>query len=176
MSVVFKGRVWKFGDDLDTDVIIPVQFTGGTDPAEFAKHCMEGIDPQFSRKVLQGDIIVASRNFGCGSSREPAPLAIKAAGISCVIAKSFARIFYRNAFNVGLPLLESSSAPESIEEGDEIEVDVDTGNITDFSRKGSFTSKPIPPFMQELIQDGGLMNHIAKRLNLKPLSRGKGAA
>jgi 3-isopropylmalate dehydratase small subunit len=174
--VVFKGRVWKFGDDLDTDVIIPVQFTVGADPAEFAKHCMEGIDPQFSRKVLPGDIIVAGRNFGCGSSREPAPLAIKAAGISCVIAKSFARIFYRNAFNVGLPLLESPGAPDSIEEGDEIEVDVDTGNITDLTRKGSFSSKPIPPFMQELIRDGGLMNHIAKRLNLKAANMRKGGS
>jgi 3-isopropylmalate dehydratase small subunit len=172
-AMVFRGRVWKFGDDLDTDAIIPVQFTVGADPAEFARHCMEGIDPDFSRKVHPGDIIVAGRNFGCGSSREPAPLAIKAAGISCVIAKSFARIFYRNAFNVGLPLLESSSAPDNIAEGDELEIDVDKGVIADLSGSTSFNSKPIPPFMQELIRDGGLMNHIAKRFNLRPRSRGE---
>ncbi|MGD0919366.1 MAG: 3-isopropylmalate dehydratase small subunit, partial [Thermodesulfobacteriota bacterium] len=131
--MILRGRVWKFGDDVDTDVIIPVQYTGGTDPEEFGKHCMEGIDPHFPRKVTPGDILVAGKNFGCGSSREPAPLAIKAAGISCIIAKSFARIFYRNAFNVGLPLLESREAPDAITAANELEIDLDTGDIRDLS-------------------------------------------
>jgi 3-isopropylmalate/(R)-2-methylmalate dehydratase small subunit len=162
--MIFRGRVWKFGDDVNTDVIIPVRFTTGTDPAEFARHCMEGIDPQFPTKVHQGDIMVAGRNFGCGSSREPAPIAIKAVGISCILAKSFARIFYRNAFNVGLPLLESTDGPDLIAEGDELEIDIDSGTVVDLARSFSFSSKPIPPFMQELIRDGGLMRHIAKKL------------
>jgi len=164
--MIFRGHVWKFGDDVDTDVIIPVQFTGGSDPMEFAKHCMEGIDSHFPKKVHPGDIMVAGRNFGCGSSREPAPIAIKAAGISCIVAKSFARIFYRNAFNVGLPLLETPRAPDDIVEGDEVEIDIDSGKVIDLSRGMSFSSKPIPPFMQELIRDGGLMQHIAKKLDL----------
>ena len=162
--MIFRGAAWKFGNDVDTDVIIPVQFTTGTDPDVFGKHCMEGIDPHFSEKVQPGDMIVAGTNFGCGSSREPAPLAIKAVGISCIIAKSYARIFYRNAFNVGLPLLESSEAPDDVKEGDALEVDLDSGHIRDLSRGRSFQAYPIPPFMQELIRDGGLMNHIAKRL------------
>jgi 3-isopropylmalate/(R)-2-methylmalate dehydratase small subunit len=166
MMMILRGRVWKFGDDVDTDVIIPVQYTSGTDIEEFGKHCMEGIDPYFPRKVSQGDILVAGKNFGCGSSREPAPLAIKAIGISCIIAKSFARIFYRNAFNVGLPLFECKDAADHIEEGHEIEVDLDTGEIRDFHLGQSFHANPIPPFMQELIRDGGLMNHLAKKLNL----------
>jgi len=164
--MILRGRVWKFGDDVDTDVIIPVQHTTGTDVAEFGKHCMEGLDPLFSQKVSSGDIIVAGSNFGCGSSREPAPLAIKAAGISCVIAKSFARIFYRNSFNVGLPLLDSAEAPDGIETGDEIEVNLDSGEIRVVSSDKTFMANAIPPFMQQLIEDGGLMNHIAKRLNL----------
>jgi 3-isopropylmalate dehydratase small subunit len=162
--MILKGRVWKFGDDVDTDVIIPVQYT--TDPLEFGKHCMEGIERDFHEKVRQGDIMVASKNFGCGSSREPAPLAIKATGISCIIAKTFARIFYRNAFNVGLPLLECADAPDRIEEGQEIEVNLDTGEIRDLHLKQSFQAKPIPPFMQDLLRDGGLMNHLAKKLKL----------
>ena len=162
------GSVWKFGNDIDTDVIIPVQFTTGTNTAEFAKHCMEGIDPGFSARVNPGDIIVAGTNFGCGSSREPAPLAIKAAGISCIIAKSFARIFYRNAFNVGLPLLDCAGAWDSIETGDELEVDLDTGEITAVSRAVTFRANAIPPFMQKLIRDGGLMKHIAAKLGLSP--------
>jgi 3-isopropylmalate/(R)-2-methylmalate dehydratase small subunit len=164
--MILRGRVWKFGNDVDTDVIIPVQHTTGTDVAEFGKHCMEGLDPLFSKKVHPGDIIVAGSNFGCGSSREPAPLAIKAAGISCVLAKSFARIFYRNAFNVGLPLLDSSEAWDEVEVGDEIEVDLDSGEIRNLSRDTAFRANAIPPFMQQLIDDGGLMKHIAKRLNL----------
>ena len=165
--MIFRGTAWKFGNDVDTDVIIPVQFTIGTDVEVFGKHCMEGIDPHFSEKVQPGDMIVAGTNFGCGSSREPAPLAIKAVGISCIIAKSYARIFYRNSFNVGLPLLESSEAPDDIEGGDELEIDLDSGNIRDLSRGKSFQANPIPAFMQELIRDGGLMNHIAKKLGIK---------
>jgi 3-isopropylmalate/(R)-2-methylmalate dehydratase small subunit len=162
--MVFRGRAWKFGNDIDTDVIIPVQFTTGTDPAVFGKHCMEGIDPHFSEKVQPGDMIVAGTNFGCGSSREPAPLAIQAAGVSCIIAKSFARIFYRNAFNVGLPLLESPTAPDEIDEADEMEVNIDSGNIRDLTKEKLFKANPIPAFMQELIRNGGLMKHIAGKL------------
>jgi 3-isopropylmalate/(R)-2-methylmalate dehydratase small subunit len=164
--MIFNGRVWKFGNDVDTDVIIPVQACIGNNPEEFRKHCMEGLIPGFSEKVHPGDIIVAGKNFGCGSSREPAPIAIKLAGISCVIAETYARIFYRNAFNVGLPLLESPEAVAGIEDGDVIEVDVDAGDIRVPSRGRSFKAHPIPPFMQELIRDGGLMNHIAKTLGL----------
>ena len=164
--MVLRGKVWKFGNDVDTDVIIPVQYTIGTDVSEFGKHCMEGLDPLFPTKVSPGDIIVAGTNFGCGSSREPAPLAIKAAGISCVIAQSFARIFYRNAFNVGLPLIECRNATEAIQAGDEVEVDVDSGRVRDVTTGLVLEASAIPPFMQELIKDGGLMRHIAKRLNL----------
>jgi 3-isopropylmalate/(R)-2-methylmalate dehydratase small subunit len=169
--MILRGRVWKFGDDVDTDVIIPVQYTSGTDPEEFGKHCMEGIDPEFPHKVKPGDILVAKKNFGCGSSREPAPIAIKAIGISCIVAKTFARIFYRNAFNIGLPLLECEDASDQIEEGHEIEVNLDTGEIQNLTSKKSFQANPIPLFMQELIQDGGLMNHLAKKLNLIPSFR-----
>lgn len=162
--MILQGKVWKFGDNVDTDVIIPVQYTTGTDIKEMAEHCMEGLDPHFSDKVHTGDIVVAGKNFGCGSSREPAPLAIKGSGISCVIAVSFARIFYRNSFNIGLPLLESLEAQSYIEGGDEIEVDLDNGIIKNTSRGKIIQAKAIPQFMQELIQDGGLMKHIAKTL------------
>ena len=164
--MIFRGRAWVFGDDIDTDVIIPVRFCNTTDPDEFGKHCMHGIDPDFPKKIARGDIIVARKNFGCGSSREPAPISIKAAGISCIIARTFARIFYRNAFNVGLPLLECGDAPDEIREGDEIEVNIDTGEILDVSTNKKFNAKPIPPFMQDLIRDNGLMNHLAKTLAL----------
>jgi len=164
--MILRGQVWKFGNDVDTDVIIPVRYTVTTDPQELGKHCMEGLDPDFPRKVRTGDIIVAKKNFGCGSSREPAPIAIKAIGISCIVAKTFARIFYRNAFNVGLPLFESEDAPDLIEEGHEIEIDLDTGKIQDLSVGKFFQANPIPPFMQDLIREGGLMNHLAKKLNL----------
>ena len=165
--MIFRGRAWIFGDDVDTDVIIPVKYCSGTDPKEFAEHCMEGIDPDFPKKVKPGDIIVANKNFGCGSSREPAPISIKAVGISCIIAKTFARIFYRNAFNIGLPLLESEEAPDQIQEGHEVEVNLDSGEIRDHSLDRSFQANPIPSFMQDLIRDGGLMNHLAKALNLR---------
>jgi 3-isopropylmalate/(R)-2-methylmalate dehydratase small subunit len=168
--MILRGRVWKFGNDVDTDVIIPVQYTVSTNPQELGRHCMEGVDPDFPKKVRTGDIMVAKKNFGCGSSREPAPIAIKAIGISCIIAKSFARIFYRNAFNVGLPLLECEEGSDQIEEGHEIEVNLDTGEIRDLLLRQSFQAKPIPSFMQDLIRDGGLMNHLAKKLNLQRVS------
>jgi 3-isopropylmalate/(R)-2-methylmalate dehydratase small subunit len=164
--MIFRGKVWRFGNDVDTDVIIPVKYCIGNDPEEFGKHCMEGIDPSFTQKISKGDIIIAGSNFGCGSSREPAPIAIKRAGISCIIAETFGRIFYRNAFNVGLPLLESSEAPANIREGDDVEVDLDSGVITDFTLGRSFQAKPVPSFMQDLLKAGGLMNHVARRLGL----------
>jgi len=157
------GNVWKFGDDVDTDLIIPARYLNTSDPDELAKHCMEDADPGFAGKVAKGDIIVADKNFGCGSSREHAPIAIKAAGVSCVIAKSFARIFYRNAFNMGLPILECEDA-DKFKAGDKLSVDFDTGKIALPESDTSYSTKPIPPFMQELVQSGGLMKHIEKRI------------
>jgi len=159
-----KGKVWKFGDDVDTDAIIPARYLNTSDPQELAQHCMEDADTAFVERVQPGDIIVAGKNFGCGSSREHAPLAIKAAGASCVIAAGFARIFYRNAFNIGLPILESPEAAKGSQPGDELEVDLDTGEIRNLTRNTQFTAQSIPPFMQELIKDGGLMGHVAKKL------------
>ncbi len=158
----YTGRSWKFGDHIDTDVIIPARYLTSSDPEELGSHCMEDADPGFAKKVRKGDIIVAGRNFGSGSSREHAPIAIKAAGISCVIAESFARIFYRNAFNMGLPILESPEAAKNIKEGDLVRVDAETGVIEDQTLKRRFKAEPIPPFMQELIADGGLIAHIKK--------------
>lgn len=161
--MILRGKVRKFGSDVDTDVIIPAKYLNITDPQELGKHCLEGIDPDFYKRMKPGDIIVAGKNFGCGSSREHAPLAIKAVGISCVIAKTFARIFYRNAFNIGLPILECADASDRIEEGQEIEVNLNTGEIRNLLLGQSLQAKPIPPFMQDLIRDGGLMNQLAKR-------------
>ncbi len=158
-----KGRAWKFGENIDTDVIIPARYLNTSDPNELAKHCMEDADPEFASKVKKGDIIVAGRNFGCGSSREHAPIALKAAGVGCVIAPSFARIFYRNSFNMGLPILECEEAAKEIEEGDELEVNLDTGEIVDISKGKTFKAQPIPEFMQNLIKDGGLIAHIMKQ-------------
>jgi 3-isopropylmalate/(R)-2-methylmalate dehydratase small subunit len=158
-----EGRVWKFGPDVDTDAIIPARYLNQTDPGELAKHAMEDERPEFVREVKKGDILVALKNFGCGSSREHAPLALKAAGISCVIAESFARIFYRNGFNQGLPLLESFEASKEIRDGDLVEVDLATGEIFDQTQQKKYFAKPIPPFMQELIEDGGLISHLRKR-------------
>ena len=158
----FKGRIWKFGDNIDTDAIIPARYLNIWDPQGLAAHCMEDADPDFMKKMKKGDIIVGGENFGCGSSREHAPIAIKAAGIACVVAKSFARIFYRNAFNMGLPIFESADLWGKVESGSEIEVDADGGLIRIIGAAGSLPIQPIPPFMQELIADGGLMNHIAK--------------
>jgi 3-isopropylmalate dehydratase small subunit len=159
----FRGRAWKFGADVDTDAIIPARRLNTSDPKELAKYCMEDADPDFVNKMKPGDVIVADKNFGCGSSREHAPISIKAAGVSCVVAKSFARIFYRNAFNMGLPIFESPDAYDGIAEGDEVEVDADAGVIRNITRRKEFHAAPIPPFMQELIADGGLMAHIAKK-------------
>lgn len=158
-----EGRVWKFGSDVDTDAIIPARYLNQTDPGELARHAMEDERPEFVREVKKGDILVAEKNFGCGSSREHAPLALKAAGISCVIAETFARIFYRNGFNQGLPLLESVEASNEIKDGDRIQVDLTTGEILDLTRQKKYFAKPIPPFMQELIEDGGLISHLRKR-------------
>ncbi|OGW07366.1 MAG: 3-isopropylmalate dehydratase small subunit, partial [Nitrospinae bacterium RIFCSPLOWO2_02_FULL_39_110] len=142
-----KGKAWKFGADVDTDSIIPARYLNTSDHKELAKHCMEDADPNFVKKMKAGDIIVADKNFGCGSSREHAPIAIKEAGISCVIAKSFARIFYRNSFNMGLPIFESTDASEGIKEGDEIEVNPSTGIIRNVTKNENYQAKPIPQFM-----------------------------
>jgi 3-isopropylmalate/(R)-2-methylmalate dehydratase small subunit len=158
-----EGRVWKFGSDVDTDAIIPARYLNQSDAKELAKHVMEDERPEFKKEVKKGDILLAERNFGCGSSREHAPLALKAAGISCIIAESFARIFYRNGFNQGLPLLESPEASEAIQEGDRVRVNLTTGEIFDLTQKKKFFAKPIPPFMQDLIRDGGLIRHLRKR-------------
>jgi 3-isopropylmalate/(R)-2-methylmalate dehydratase small subunit len=161
--MTFMGRTWKFGDDINTDEIIPARYLSITDPAKLAEHVMEDADPGFPSKVQQGDIIVAGKNFGCGSSREHAPVAIKAAGVACVIAKSFARIFFRNSFNMGLLILESPSAVEGTGEGDRLEIDPDNGLIRNVTTGESFNVGAIPSFMKELLQHGGLIEHIKKR-------------
>ena len=158
-----EGRVWKFGSDIDTDAIIPARYLNLVDPVELGKHAMEEERPEFVKEVKAGDILVAGKNFGCGSSREHAPLALKVTGISCIIAKSFARIFYRNGFNQGVPLLESAEAVEAIQEGDQVRVDLKTGEIEDLTQGKKFRAKPIPSFMQELIDDGGLVSHLRKK-------------
>lgn len=155
-----KGTVFKYGDNIDTDVIIPARYLNSSDPAELATHCMEDIDKDFIKKVKKGDIIVAEKNFGCGSSREHAPIAIKAAGVSCVIAETFARIFYRNAINIGLPIVECPEAAGSIEAGDEVEVNFDTGVITNITKGKAFQGQAFPEFMQKIISSEGLINYI----------------
>ncbi len=157
-----KGKAWKFGENIDTDVIIPARYLNTSDPEELAKHCMEDADPDFYSKLEPGDLVVAGKNFGCGSSREHAPIALKAAGVGGVIAPSFARIFYRNAFNMGLPIFECKEAAEAINEGDEVEIDADSGEIRNLTTGKTFKAQPIPPFMQELIADGGLIPHVLK--------------
>jgi len=159
----FRGKAWKFGDDVNTDEIIPARYLSLTDPAKLAEHVMEDSDPLFPSKVQKGDIIVAGKNFGCGSSREHAPVAIKGAGISCVIAKSFARIFFRNSFNMGLLIFESPEAAEGIKDNDIVEVDPDEGIIRNVSTGEAYKVTLIPPFMKELVQDGGLIEHIKKK-------------
>lgn len=154
------GKVFKYGDNVDTDVIIPARYLNSSDPAELATHCMEDIDKEFVNKVHKGDIIVADKNFGCGSSREHAPIAIKASGISCVIAETFARIFYRNAINIGLPIIECPEAAKGIEAGDMVEVDFDSGMIYNKTKGTEFKGQAFPPFMQEIITKGGLINYI----------------
>ncbi|MCD6280820.1 MAG: 3-isopropylmalate dehydratase small subunit [Deltaproteobacteria bacterium] len=159
----FKGSAFTFGDDIDTDAIIPARYLNTWEPSELAKHCMEDADPTFISRISPGDIIVAGENFGCGSSREHAPIAIKASGISCVIASSFARIFYRNSFNMGLTIFELDEALKKIDEGDTLEVDASSGKIRNITRGEVYSSRPIPEFMQKLIEDGGLLEHIKKR-------------
>lgn len=160
MTMKAKGTVFKYADNVDTDVIIPARYLNSSDPAELAEHCMEDIDKDFVKKVKKGDIIVADKNFGCGSSREHAPIAIKAAGVSCVIAETFARIFYRNAINIGLPIIECPEAAKGIEAGDEVEVDFDSGVITNLTKKKTFKGQAFPPFMQKIIAAEGLINYI----------------
>ncbi|MCR5703486.1 MAG: 3-isopropylmalate dehydratase small subunit [Eubacterium sp.] len=155
-----EGRVFKFGSNVDTDVIIPARYLNVPDPAELAKHCMEDIDKEFVNNVSEGDIIVADKNFGCGSSREHAPIAIKAAGVSCVIADTFARIFYRNAINIGLPIIECPEAAKGIEDGDQVEVDFDSGKIYNKTKGTEFQGQAFPEFMQKIISSGGLINYI----------------
>ena len=152
-----KGTVFKYGDNIDTDVIIPARYLNTQSSAELASHCMEDIDKTFITRVKPGDIMVGGANFGCGSSREHAPVAIKASGISCVIAKSFARIFYRNAINIGLPILECPAASEGIDDGDEVAVDFDTGVITNVTKNETYQAEPFPPFIKDMIAKGGLM-------------------
>ena len=156
------GFVHQYGDNVDTDVIIPARYLNTASHAELAAHCMEDIDSEFVKNVKPGDIIVANKNFGCGSSREHAPIAIQASGISCVIASTFARIFYRNAINIGLPILECDEAAAEIKAGDEVEVDFDTGIITDKTTGKSYHAQPFPPFIQNIIQKGGLLSSIMK--------------
>ncbi|SEF86084.1 3-isopropylmalate dehydratase small subunit [Lachnospira multipara] len=158
-----EGKVFKFGDNVDTDVIIPARYLNSSDPVELAKHCMEDIDKEFVSKVSKGDIIVANKNFGCGSSREHAPIAIKAAGVSCVIAETFARIFYRNSINIGLPIIECPAAAKEINAGDDIEVDFNTGIIFDKTTGKSYEGQAFPEFMQKLINAGGLINYINEK-------------
>lgn len=163
MQTKLKGKAWTYGDNVDTDVIIPARYLNTADPAVMAAHCMEDIDPGFAGGVRKGDVIAAGSNFGCGSSREHAPLAIKSAGVSCVIAPSFARIFYRNAINIGLPILECAEAVR-IAKDDEIEVDLETGKITNVSKGESYTAQPFPDFLTKLIGVGGLVPYVRARL------------
>ena len=158
-----KGIVFKFGDNVDTDVIIPARYLNSSDPAELAAHCMEDIEKDFIKNVKKGDIIVADKNFGCGSSREHAPIAIKAAGVSCVIAETFARIFYRNAINIGLPIIECKEAAREIENGDEVSVNFDTGVITDITKNTTYQGQAFPEFMQKIIAAEGLVNYINQK-------------
>lgn len=157
-----QGKVFRYGDNVDTDVIIPARYLNTSDPAELAKHCMEDIDGQFVNEVKAGDIIVADKNFGSGSSREHAPIAIKASGVSCVIAKTFARIFYRNAINIGLPILECPEAVDGIKKGDVVSVDFSSGTISNVTTGASWQAEPFPSFMQQLIAAGGLASYMAK--------------
>ena len=160
----FEGNAFRYGRDIDTDVIIPARYLNTSDPAELAKHCMEDLDTTFVERVKPGDIIVAEENFGCGSSREHAPIAIKAAGVDAVIAKSFARIFYRNSINTGLAIFECPEAVDAIKDGDAVSVDTDTGTITDETTGQTFQAQPFPPFIAEIIEEGGLVNRWKKKL------------
>ena len=160
----FKGTAHRYGRDIDTDVIIPARYLNTSDPAELAKHCLEDLDTSFVERVQPGDIIVAEENFGCGSSREHAPICIKAAGVDAVIAKSFARIFYRNSINIGLAILECPEAVDAIKQGDVVSIDADAGIITDETTGETFQAEPFPPFIREIIEEGGLVNRWKKKL------------
>jgi 3-isopropylmalate/(R)-2-methylmalate dehydratase small subunit len=165
--MILRGKTWRFGTNIDTDAIIPARYLNTSLPEELAQHCMEDADPSFSEKVSLGDIIIAETNFGCGSSREHAPIAIKAAGVSCVIAATFARIFYRNAINIGLPILECPEAVKAISEGDKVEVNTETGVITNLTTGTSFQAAPFPEFMQKIMDTGGLMAYVKERMENK---------
>jgi 3-isopropylmalate dehydratase small subunit len=158
-----EGRIWKFGSDVDTDAIIPARYLNQSDPKELAKHVLEEERPEFLREVKKGDILLADKNFGCGSSREHAPLALKAAGVSCIIARTYARIFYRNSLNLGLPLLESPEASEGIKDGDRVRINLATGEIFNLTQNMKFRANPVPAFMQDLLKDGGLIAHLRKK-------------
>jgi 3-isopropylmalate/(R)-2-methylmalate dehydratase small subunit len=162
-SMVVKGKVHKYGDNVDTDVIIPARYLNTSSREELAQHCMEDIDKSFIENVKPGDIIVADKNFGCGSSREHAPIAIQASGIFCVIASTFARIFYRNSINIGLPILECEAAAKAVRNGDEVQVDFATGKIQDLTTGASFQAEPFPPFIQNIIDQGGLLNSLKNK-------------
>ncbi len=162
--MIVKGRVHKYGDNVDTDVIIPARYLNTSKHEELAAHCMEDIDKDFVNRVKPGDIMVANKNFGCGSSREHAPIAIKASGISCVIASTFARIFYRNAINIGLAILECDEAAQDIQADDEVQVDFDTGLITNLTTGKTYQAQPFPPFIQNIIEKGGLLNSIRDKM------------
>ena len=167
MKTLKKGKAWVYKDDVDTDVIIPARYLNTTDAKELAEHCMEDIDETFAKNVKVGDIIIAGDNFGCGSSREHAPIAIQASGISVVIAKSFARIFFRNAINIGLPILENSVIADETDAGDEIEVNLDSGEIKNLTKNKTYQTNPFPKSIQELIEVGGLINYTQKKLGIK---------
>ncbi len=167
MTRTLKGKAWRYGRNVDTDVIIPARYLNVSEPAELAEHCLEDLDPAFASGVKPGDIVVAEENFGSGSSREHAPVAIKAAGVSCVIAKSFARIFYRNAINIGLPILECPEAVDGISKGDEISVDLASGRIENLTTRADFQAQPFPEFMRRLIDLGGLEAYVRERLREK---------
>ena len=162
-----SGKVWKYGDDINTDVIIPARYMNTHDPKVLAAHCMEDLDKDFVMNMKQGDIIIAGKNFGCGSSREHAPISIKHAGVGCVIAKTFARIFYRNCINMGMPILECPEAVEDMKTGDELDVDLDAGKITNKSTGKTYQAAPFPPFMRALMESGGLMNYAKNKLAAK---------
>lgn len=162
--MIVQGKVFKYGNDIDTDVIIPARYLNVTDPKDLASHCMEDIDKNFINEVKDGDIMVALKNFGCGSSREHAPISIKAAGISCVIAKSYARIFYRNAFNIGLPILECEEAADKIEAGDEVTVDFKNGTIKNITKNETYQAEPFPEFIEQIINADGLVNYVKNKI------------
>ncbi|WP_333860988.1 3-isopropylmalate dehydratase small subunit [Clostridium sp.] len=164
---MIKGKTIKYGDNIDTDVIIPARYLNTSDEKELASHCMEDLDKDFSKKINKGDIIIAGKNFGCGSSREHAPIAIKASGISCVIAETFARIFFRNSINIGLPIMECEEAAKDIEENDEISIDVNSGVITNITKNKTYKAAPFPEFMQKIIESQGLINYIKKEVESK---------